>query len=229
MVRFVCCLLVVVALNAKQNTNVDCSYFVCLCLTGQFMRSGPGWNKYPDIKKELNPVMEDNGLCWVTKKEFFKYFPTIYVCAFNMTRLKDDNYENDLKDHFPRQPKKTATTVKKKTVAAPVDDELRPIIVNKSSDPSSPYKIVEYSFNGGVAFSAMNKEVIKGKSIADAVDEFRSNPDKYMGIHYQNNMCDEGWPPEAHQFTYIYRDGSEGLEVDEVKGGKRTMLINVLR
>lgn len=64
------------------------------------MRTGPGWNKYPDIKKELNPSMDDNGLCWVTKKEFFHYFPTLYVCALNMVRLQDPNYINDLENHW---------------------------------------------------------------------------------------------------------------------------------
>jgi hypothetical protein len=194
---------------------------------GEFMRSGPGWDRYPDIKKELSPSMEDNGLCWVTKKEFFRNFPTIYVCAFNMTRLKDDKYVNDLKDDFKRRPK----TAPKKTKPAPAstEEEIVPIFIDKSSDPSSPYKIVEEIFSGGVAYVELNAEVVKGKSIADGVKEFKANPEKYLAIHYQSNMATEGWPPEVHQFTYIYRDGTEGIEVDKVKNGKRTILTNVLR
>ena len=47
--------------------------------------------------------MEDNGMCWMTKGEFFKYFPSIYLSAFNMARLQDANYVNDLEDEFPRR------------------------------------------------------------------------------------------------------------------------------
>jgi hypothetical protein len=190
------------------------------------MRSGPGWDRYPDIKKELNPSMEDNGLCWVTKQEFFRYFPTIYVCAFNMTRLKDDKYVNDLNDDFKRRPKALPNKAKP---APTIIEEMRPIYIDKSSDPSSPYKIVEEIFSGGVAYVELNSEVVKGKSIAAGVDKFRANPEKYLAIHYQTNMATEGWPVEVHQFTYIYRDGTEGIEVDKTKNGKRTILTNVLR
>ena len=41
-------------------------------------------------------------MCWVTKDEFFKYFPSIFVSAFNTARLKDPDYVNDLEDEFPR-------------------------------------------------------------------------------------------------------------------------------
>ena len=191
------------------------------------MRSGPGWDRYPDIKQELNPSMEDNGLCWVTKSEFFRYFPTIYVCAFNMTRLKEDNYVNDLKDDFKRRPK---AAPKKTTKPVPaMEEEIRPIFIDKSSDPSSPYKIVEEIFSGGVAYTELNSEVVKGKSLADGVKEFKAHPEKYLAIHYQTNMATEGWPIEMHQFTYIYREGTEGIEIDKAKNGKRTCLTNVLR
>jgi hypothetical protein len=189
------------------------------------MRSGQGWKKYPEIKKELNPTTEDNGLCWVTKQEFFRYFPTVYVCALNMTRLKDKNYVNDLKDDFKRKPK---AAPKPKPAPAPAEDEIRPIEINKSSDPKSPYKIVEETFNGGVAYAEINKEVKRG-SIAKAVEEFRANPEKYLAIHFQKNMLEEAWPDEAQQYTMILRKGTKGLEVDAVKGGKRTLLTNVLR
>jgi len=189
------------------------------------MRSGPGWEKYPNIKEELNPSMEDNGLCWVTKKEFFKYFPTIYVCALDMTRLKDLKYANDLKDHFKVKPK----AAPKPKPAPVVDEEYGPWHVNKESDPKSPYKIVEQSFNGGVAFSEMNKQLVKGTNIPKAVEEFRNNPKKYLAVHYQKNMVDEGWPAEMHVVTYILREGSSGIEVDANPNGPRTILTNVLR
>jgi hypothetical protein len=57
---------------------------------GEFDDDGPGWNRYPQIKKELNPVMADDGIFWVTKKEFFQFFKTIYVSASNMTAFLED-------------------------------------------------------------------------------------------------------------------------------------------
>ena len=195
---------------------------------GQFVRFGPGWDKYPDVRDELNPVMEDCGIFWVTKEEFFHYFPTFYVCAFNMTRLQDKNYINDLDDHFIRK-KKMNGKKKKKPQPKPVVDEQRIIVVNKKSLPNSPYKIVEKTFDGGVSYSTINKKVIQGTSIAKGVEEFRSNPDKYLAIHYQTSIVTAGWPDKMHQFTYIYRQGTNAIDVDVVQNGQRTILMNILR
>jgi Calpain family cysteine protease len=54
---------------------------------GMFDDDGPGWTKYPQIKKALNPVVADDGIFWVTKKEFFHFFHTIYVSASSMTKF----------------------------------------------------------------------------------------------------------------------------------------------
>ena len=57
---------------------------------GEFDDDGPGWDRYPQIKRELNPVMADDGIFWVTKKEFFELFETIYLSASNMTEFLED-------------------------------------------------------------------------------------------------------------------------------------------
>jgi hypothetical protein len=172
--------------------------------------------------------MDDNGLYWVTKEEFFQYFPTIYVCAFNMTRLKDRSYVNDLQDDIERAPPKKAQS--KPTQEILYDDEVVPLVLNKSSDPSSPYKIIQQTYNGELSFARVNKQVIKGSSLVKAVKEFRSNPGKYLAIHYQTMIETQGWPEEMHQFTYIYREGTEDIKVEGVtKNGNRTILTNVLK
>ena len=193
------------------------------------MRSGPGWDRYPEIRQEINPIVENNGLCWVTKEEFFRYFPTIYLCAFNMTRLQDDKYVNDLEDEFERskqsEPKRSQPVVIQEEL-----EELQPIYIDKSSDPSSPYKIIEQTYNGSVTFATINKDVITGTSIAKGVAEFKANPEKYLAIHYQNSIVIGGWPDEVHQFTYIYREGTNGMEIEGLASdGKRTILTNILR
>jgi hypothetical protein len=57
---------------------------------GLFDDDGPGWDQYPQIKKALNPVVADDGIFWVTKQEFFKFFQTIYLSASNMTDFLED-------------------------------------------------------------------------------------------------------------------------------------------
>ena len=57
---------------------------------GEFDDDGPGWDEYPQIKELLNPVAADDGIFWMTDKEFFKYFDTIYVSASDMTDFLED-------------------------------------------------------------------------------------------------------------------------------------------
>lgn len=57
---------------------------------GMFDDDGPGWDKYPQIKRELKPVVADDGIFWLTKEEFFKFFETIYLSASNMTEFLED-------------------------------------------------------------------------------------------------------------------------------------------
>ena len=54
---------------------------------GMFADNGPGWEKYPQVFRELNPVFADDGIFWVTKDEFFRYYETIWLSATNMTRF----------------------------------------------------------------------------------------------------------------------------------------------
>jgi hypothetical protein len=57
---------------------------------GMFDDDGPGWDEYPQIKFALNPVVADDGIFWVTKQEFFRFFQTIYMSASNMTEFLED-------------------------------------------------------------------------------------------------------------------------------------------
>ena len=57
---------------------------------GLFDDDGPGWDQYPQIKRALNPVVADDGIFWVTKQEFFKFYGTIYLSASNMTEFLED-------------------------------------------------------------------------------------------------------------------------------------------
>jgi len=55
--------------------------------SGMWDDDGPGWTEHPKVKEALKPVAADDGIFWVSKQEFFKYFPTIYLCASDMTKF----------------------------------------------------------------------------------------------------------------------------------------------
>lgn len=188
------------------------------------MPNGPGWIEFPELYYELSPPPKDTGMFWLTKAEFFRYFPTIYLCAFNMTRLKDSEYENDLKDEIVRR----GPTKSKPVSQVGGMQRLQPWVVNKESDPNSRYKIVEDLYDTSFSFQTMNKRVVEGVSIPEGVEEFRANPEKYLAIHYQNSIVEGGWPIHVHQFTFIYREGTKGIRLSS-SGTKRTMLTNVLK
>ena len=57
---------------------------------GEFDDDGPGWDRYPQIKEKLKPVVADDGIFWVTKQEFFHFFDTVYLSASNMTEFLED-------------------------------------------------------------------------------------------------------------------------------------------
>jgi len=57
---------------------------------GDFRDNGPGWEAEPKIKELLNPEVADDGIFWMTDKEFFESFDTIYVSASDMTDFLED-------------------------------------------------------------------------------------------------------------------------------------------
>ena len=58
--------------------------------SGMWDDDGPGWDQFPEVKAELQPVMRDDGVFWVSKQEFFKHFGTIYLSAKSMTEFLED-------------------------------------------------------------------------------------------------------------------------------------------
>jgi len=54
---------------------------------GTWADDGPGWERYPQVKAELNPVVADNGIFWVSKREFFTYFHNVFLSASDMTKF----------------------------------------------------------------------------------------------------------------------------------------------
>jgi len=53
---------------------------------GKFRHKGPGWKKFPEIKKELKPIFGNvgDGLFWLTRQEFFEHYDSVYLGASNI-------------------------------------------------------------------------------------------------------------------------------------------------
>ena len=58
--------------------------------SGLWDDDGPGWTDHPEVKAALQPEAKDDGIFWVSKEEFFKYFHTVYLSASDMTKFKED-------------------------------------------------------------------------------------------------------------------------------------------
>jgi len=55
---------------------------------GKWDDHGPYWEKYPRVKAALCPTLGvDDGLFWMERDEFFKYFKTVYLCALDMSEF----------------------------------------------------------------------------------------------------------------------------------------------
>eukprot|EP00931_Biecheleriopsis_adriatica_P120201 TRINITY_DN95325_c0_g1_i1.p1 TRINITY_DN95325_c0_g1~~TRINITY_DN95325_c0_g1_i1.p1 ORF type:complete len:686 (-),score=154.25 TRINITY_DN95325_c0_g1_i1:33-2066(-) len=53
---------------------------------GKWDDHGVHWERYPRVKKALNPTLGvDDGTFWMERDEFFKYFKTVYLCALDMS------------------------------------------------------------------------------------------------------------------------------------------------
>ena len=218
----------------------------CFFALGRFIRNGPGWTEYPDILKELNPSMDDNGLFWVTKEEFFSNFNDIYLCTMDMAKLQDPDYVNDLQDDFDH--KKKSSKDGDGTGVDGVDDEPQPSVLDmlladddeeenntncgeaKPKKPPSEYKLISQQYESGYKYRKINEQVVDGKSVIEGVKEFKSNPQKYRAMHFQSNLLTKDWPLRMHRYTLIYHEGTKGLQVRGIsEKGERTFLQHIPR
>ena len=58
--------------------------------SGEWDDDGPGWEQHPEVAEALGFVAADDGVFWVSKEEFFRFFPTLYLSASDMTHFKED-------------------------------------------------------------------------------------------------------------------------------------------
>eukprot|EP00929_Paragymnodinium_shiwhaense_P038888 TRINITY_DN20488_c0_g1_i1.p1 TRINITY_DN20488_c0_g1~~TRINITY_DN20488_c0_g1_i1.p1 ORF type:complete len:1316 (+),score=273.32 TRINITY_DN20488_c0_g1_i1:27-3950(+) len=55
---------------------------------GGWTDGGPNWKRYPEVYQACGrPQACDDGIFWMQREDFFKYFSTIYVCAHDMANF----------------------------------------------------------------------------------------------------------------------------------------------
>jgi Calpain family cysteine protease len=104
----------------------------------------------------------------------------------------------------------------------------KPAVIPDDFQDANPSRwiVVEKNFNGQTTYVTRGEqEVVKGKSITEGIEYFRSNPGKYVAMMYQTKMKE--WPSAQHQYTLIHRAGTEGYMPTGVStSGWMTMLMN---
>ena len=188
---------------------------------GQFDDDGPGWDRYPEIKAELNPVAADDGIFYVTKEEFFKYFVTVYVCAKDMSEFLNPNDEKPAKRQktkIERQPE--GKLLKSASSGAPRSIEEK---LDYTKADASKWIFNEVVYKGAaVAVSVGQEERVQGL-IRDGLRKLREEPSKYFAIKYQSNMVD--WPEEHQEYRLIHREGTLGYQPQRHPDGSFTILM----
>mmetsp|Transcript_140674 Transcript_140674/g.262478 ORF Transcript_140674/g.262478 Transcript_140674/m.262478 type:complete len:713 (-) Transcript_140674:49-2187(-) len=59
----------------------------CEYTHGKWIDEGSGWDEYPNIKNALNPSVHNNGVFWMSDREFSEHFETVYLCASDMSKV----------------------------------------------------------------------------------------------------------------------------------------------
>jgi len=83
------------ALQANDGTDIDLvkvrnPWGQGEFTSGKWTDAGSGWERYPEIKAACKPMFADDGEFWLSKEEFFEYFPTIFLCALDMRKFVGD-------------------------------------------------------------------------------------------------------------------------------------------
>merc|ERR1712196_258299 len=53
--------------------------------SGRWCDGGSGWTEFPRVADVCRHADVDDGIFWMDSQEFFRFFPTLYVCALDMS------------------------------------------------------------------------------------------------------------------------------------------------
>jgi hypothetical protein len=109
-----------------------------------------------------------------------------------------------------------SSPIKKKTTAGSTTTAKKPPSQSPTSEkskglyakvPASKWIFSQHKFAGSFSYDTIGRqELVSGKSIEKAVQDFKKNPAKYIAIMYQADL--ESWPVDQQSFTYIHREGT---------------------
>lgn len=142
---------------------------------GGWVDGGPNWQKYPKVFQACGrPIPRDDGVFWIQKETFFKYFVTVYLCAQDMA-------------HFVTKPKSAHHGCKKKkpfdVPAAPKEETSK-----WEFEPKDGWQINLCSSNKTDPVEVDTKE--------EAIHMVKSHPKTFFGCQW----IQEGYSGKAKVF-----------------------------
>merc|ERR1719382_682270 len=51
---------------------------------GGWRDGGENWRKYPAVREACQPKIADDGIFWMERRDFFKYFRQVFLCAYDI-------------------------------------------------------------------------------------------------------------------------------------------------
>jgi Calpain family cysteine protease len=91
--------------------------------------------------------------------------------------------------------------------------------------PACKWRTTIMKFSGTLSFMKIEEQVVKGKSIQEAIEDFHARPAEYSALMFQSSM--ETMPPENCQYTWVMRQGTSQLVPQGVDpSGWMTLMIH---
>ncbi len=105
---------------------------------GAFGSHGFGWEEYPSIEAELKPMHDiDDGVFYMTKREFFEFFETVYLGASDMTQFLKDGMK--MSKHSSNSKHARNMNLSKQSTHSASNDSLDSFILEEDEDDGDKY------------------------------------------------------------------------------------------
>eukprot|EP00927_Polykrikos_kofoidii_P054538 TRINITY_DN48948_c0_g1_i1.p1 TRINITY_DN48948_c0_g1~~TRINITY_DN48948_c0_g1_i1.p1 ORF type:complete len:1175 (+),score=100.56 TRINITY_DN48948_c0_g1_i1:103-3627(+) len=160
---------------------------------------GGGWDEFPKVKEACKPCVANDGVCWLERDEFFKYFGQVFLCAKNMVSC--------IGHALPEMKtiQRSAGVVSR-----------RPSILDWSGADPSKWEVTATEYSGAYSFVTQPEFVHVSGPIAEGESQLKENPTEFLGMTYQASMTT--WPEDQQEYKLIKRNKS-GFCVESVEGG----------
>ena len=157
---------------------------------GQWNDNGPRWKKHLEVKAFLKPEGKEDGLFWMSKKEFFSIFTTFTLCAEDMKAWSLRKYDKAGED------KNLAAYFAAKEAA--IADEIKKRFSGEDMTSPDGKWVLDCFSSTGAKYEGPPKKLVKGGlgTIQKCIEEFKANPKKYEAICFWEKAFTENYDPQ---------------------------------